>query len=161
MKIFTSLLAMAMAMFLIGCDMRSRPRIPEIKNELDKVLKLESVSSGAGVGGTRGGDKIQSDQEDGLWVITKKSDSGAIFDKLKDSIIKLLGEKGAEVVSSGSGASHGYVKEYLDQGGNVSSYTFVYTFDGGLGFIDVFLASYIAEEEAGRLGVNHIFIPYP
>jgi len=88
-----------MAISLIGCDLRSRPRIPKIENELEKVLKLESVSSGTGVEGIRGNDKIQSDQEYCLWVIPKKSDSDAIFEQLKGSIITLLGEKGAEVVS--------------------------------------------------------------
>lgn len=161
MKIVVLLLTLAIAIILAGCDMRSRPRIPELKDELGKALKLVSVSSGAGVGGTRGSDKIQSDQEDCLWAIPKGSDSDTCFKQLKDSIIKMLGDKGAEVVSSGSGASHGYVKEYLYQGGNISSHTVVYALDGGLGFIDVFTANYIAEEEAGKIGVNHIFIPYP
>jgi hypothetical protein len=162
MKYF-ALLSFSIVVIVIlgGCDSYSRPRIPEIKDDLTTGIKLDSVSSGAGVGGTRRSDKIQSDQEDSLWVIPKDTDPNAVFEQLKDSVTSLLDDKGAEVVSSGSGASHGYIQEYLHQGGNVSSYTIIYTRDGGLGFVDIFLASYIAEEEAGRVGFNHIFIPYP
>lgn len=156
MKIFALFSTIVMMILVVGCNQRPRPKILEIRDDLEIVLKLESVSSSAGMVGAKG-----SDQETSLWIIPKESDSDAIYEKLKDSTIALLEDKGAEVVSSGSGAGHGYKQEYLNQGGNVSSYTVVYKFDEGLGFIVIFRAQYIAEKEAGRVGFNHIFIPNP